>query len=269
MPLSRVRDARVEPVEIWDTLVRGASLFAWQKEKRELPRAVAEAVRLLQGGSASFENGNQLPRPRAQSFSRCYLTGGGADLPAVARALEAEGFPCRIAHEPAFPGVIGAARLAGAEVLGVDVGQTAIKAWQGTRRARVLRDWTALPLFEAVPPLATQRGCQDELIRMMVASVRELGPCAKGPVVVAVPAHVSWDGALGGCTYAFPPNNHELIPRFLAEAELREREVLLLNDAELAGHSALPDSQGAELVLTFGFGIGGAVIPNECRAPGR
>lgn len=267
MPLIRVRDGRVEPVELWDTRVDGASLFAWQSRRAELPRAVAAAVRALCGGTATFESPKRLPRPRPGSFSRCYLSGAGAELEPVSRALEAEGFPCRVALEPAFPGVLGAARLAGDDALGIDVGQTGVKAWHGQRRARIPRDWASMPLFDPAPPLATMLECQERLIRMMVAATGELAPVVPAAVVIALPAHIAEDGALGGCTYAFPPENRELVPSFLARAGLADREVLLLNDAELAGHSALADSEGAELVLTFGFGIGGAVVL-PTRSPG-
>jgi hypothetical protein len=133
-----------------------------------------------------------------------------------------------------FAGVDGG--LAHAELVGdlvIDLGQTSAKCGLGDRRWRVER---------------AGRGARDVLTEALVG-------VSSRNALVGVCAEVFADGSLGPSTY--DDLDEELI------AELFGANVLIANDAELAALLALRSPEcasGKTLVLTLGFGVGGAVI---------
>ena len=138
----------------------------------------------------------------------------------------------------------------------VDLGQTAAKVQVGAHRQRHPRDWTRIPRSPADLAAA-----QDALRAWLVGLLRGLGPL--DALVLGLPCELGADGALGPCTWPWADGDDRLIPTILAEAGLQDVPALLLNDAELAAASAALDprcAHGTTLVLTLGFGVGGAVL---------
>jgi hypothetical protein len=172
------------------------------------------------------------------------FVGGGGVTPAHAQALAS--FPVRVCPDGAWVGERGGLDLLCGEGAVVDVGQTSIKvSWRGGRR-RFERDWARLPFG---PGLAADRVPEQRArLREFIASA--LPPA--GRIVLALPAELDDRGVPGPCSYLGMDGDMELVRT--------DAEVLLLNDAELAAVSARPESRGRTLVLTIGFGLGGAVI---------
>jgi hypothetical protein len=127
-----------------------------------------------------------------------------------------------------FAGVEGG--LAHAELV-VDLGQTSVKCGLGDRRWRVER---------------AGRGAR-EVLGEALSGVHGLR------TLVGVCAEVADDGTLGPSTY--PDLSVGLVRELLGE-------VAIANDAELAALLALRELPpgGKTLVLTLGFGVGGAII---------
>ena len=82
-------------------------------------------------------------------------------------------------------------------------------------------------------------------------------------LVLALPCPLDDACVPGPCSYGWQ-GEAELVPRILEVARLDAAAVLVLNDAELAAETALASTTGAApsrmLVLTIGFGPGGALV---------
>ncbi len=240
MSLRRAPTTDVTPLEVWDRVIAGQPLFAWQGQ----PSFSARIVELLE----------QLDVRDAT----IYLAGGRDNLDVIAGAIRDSGRRVVVDVNGAFAGVPGAARLAGPRALGVDIGQTSIKAWLGERRVRTTRDWSRLPL--EVPGMSDEtlaRG-EDELVRWVRATVAELIPAAES-AVIAVPAEVDASCCVAGSSYPYASPNPRLLWR-IAEA-IGARDAVVCNDAELVAHSAAAVIDDANvLTLTFGWGVGAALL---------
>lgn len=237
MALRRAPLTDVRPLELWDAVVSGRTLFAWQMDP-SFPLRVVEAI-------ARF------------NASLVYIAGGRDDLVAIADAVRSSGRRCLVDAAGPYAGVRGAERLAGAGVLGVDIGQTSIKAWHGERRVRHARDWSRLPLeVPGMSPEELQRG-EDNLVSAMAEALGELSADAR-TAVIAVPAEVDSACAIHGSSYPYRSPNRTLAARLAALTGADD--VILCNDAELVAHSAAAVIDAPALVLTFGWGVGAAEL---------
>ena len=88
-----------------------------------------------------------------------------------------------------------------------------------------------------------------------------MGAFVSARFVFALPCEVAPDGAPGTCSYPWPAGD-PILPDILAAADLTATPTFVLNDAELAviGVATRPPIAAPTLVLTVGFGIGGALL---------
>ena len=101
-----------------------------------------------------------------------------------------------------------------------------------------------------------------------VRSFLQPGPETRPDVVVlALPCELDDRGVPGPCSYASLEGDGQFADAVLAEAGLADLPCMLVNDAELAAISArarwgerLPPQT---LVLTLGYGVGGALLVKE------
>jgi hypothetical protein len=231
-------------LEIWDLEIGGATLFAARAE-RDFPSRLGEAARRLIAG--------ELLDGRCRGVERVIVRGGGAQ--ALCGKLPQLGVPVTV--EPgAFAGEAGGLALLGARGgLVVDAGQTAIKlSWPGGR-ARVERDFASLPAN--VEPDDGARERVRAFFAGAIANAAARLDGAPAGVVLALPAEL--DDALvpGACSYPIA-GDATLVADVLARAGLDGVPALVLNDAELAASDVPRDR--ATLVLTVGFGVGGALV---------
>jgi hypothetical protein len=202
-------------------------------------------------------------------FERAYVAGGLTQFDGFAAALSKE---TGVVVDPdgRFGGERGGlallAELGHQRGAVVDVGQTGIKASMAGRRLVVERDCEALP-FELIDPsgapppasdtrLATAAAFIGGAIAKLVASAG-LRPLA---LVLALPCPLDDACVPGPCTYGWE-GEARLVTAILERSGHSFREVLVLNDAELAAETALCRGRGSStLVLTLGFGPGGALV---------
>ncbi|MDC0716604.1 hypothetical protein [Nannocystis bainbridge] len=251
--LARHRDPRVTPVELWDLVVDGAPLYAAPRDA-SYGRALARAVEALIAGEAACESATPLP-PLCRRIDRVVLAGGASghvrwDSSQVPAAVAAA--PERCAEQG------GLAVLAGAQGLVVDLGQSRLKivASDG-RRWSSPRDLTAIPISGR----PVEGAGRTALIGFVAAGLREMAAGGCERIVMALPCEISPEGALGTCSYPWYAGE-PIVEAFLAAAGLVGVPTLLVNDAELAaiGVAEAGVAPGVTLVLTLGFGVGGALV---------
>jgi hypothetical protein len=216
------------PLEIWDLLVDGVPLHHRLDRDR-----LARGIEALGAGTATTATGADLRA--ARGFEVLVVGGGGAWMaPPGARVLPGGAF----AGERG-----GRALLAARRWLVVDLGQTSVKvSWPG-RRVRLPR---------------AGRTARELLMRAF--------SCARADAVcVALPAAIDDHGAPGPSTYA--DLRGDLVDRCLRRAGLGHARRIVMNDAVLAACSArlspAHDPARKTLVVTLGFGVGGAVLSSE------
>jgi hypothetical protein len=231
---ARVRPAGVAPLELWDFTVDGKTLFA-ARHDADFAARLARAVRVWR---------------ERHGFGHVWLGGGGvarAELPAE---LMRVGVPFTISPLGQFAAGPGGLRLAGTpRPLVVDVGQTALKLMWRDGRLRVERDGERPDLRAFIS------GAIDR-------ARRQAGPI--DAVVLALPSEI--DDALlpGACSYPGLAGDARLVTDLLARAQLADVPALILNDAELAAVTAQREVPSLPaLVLTLGFGVGGALVYNR------
>ncbi|MCU0241132.1 MAG: hypothetical protein MUF51_01760, partial [Vicinamibacteria bacterium] len=213
-------------------------------------------------------------------FESVVLGGGLTDSDSFTHALRARAsrWPIRIHPDGVFHAERGGkailARHACPDGLVVDVGQTTIKLSARGQRRVIERDLEALPLrligarAAPDPELGTRAA---KFIAQAIAAALVDCDCRSAELVLGLPCPI--DDALqpGACSYGW----HEtpellalifetLAPLLSARLGSRAWRAFVLNDAELAAESARETFAALRsqrvLVLTLGFGPGGAVI---------
>lgn len=251
--LARYRDARVVPLEVWDLLVEGVPLYRIARD-RDFGGVLGRAAEALASGMATSESGARFP-DACRSIRRVVLVGGAAEdivwcnasLPAE-RALDPE----HCAEQG------GRAILAGQRGLVVDLGQSRLKIASAARRRVYARDFDAIPA--SLRPIdGTGRAA---LLAFVAGALREA--VAWDPpeaLVLALPCEVSDDGVIGTCSYPWQSGDG-IVGEILEAAGLAGLTTWVLNDAELAalGVVAHGAREAGTLVLTLGFGVGGALL---------
>jgi hypothetical protein len=247
----------VTPIEVWDLPVAGRLLQAWRADAAFGER-LADAVQQVRATPpAAWE---AQARALARRISHVHLCGGAGDL-AIAGAIAGRGLSCT-SDADAYAAAEAASRLASG--LGVDVGQSAIKCAFGDRALRFERDLERAPLRDGVPvdrrPAArasTLTFLADALVQARDTLV-VLGEQIR-TAVLALPCEIGADGHPRSCTYAWRDPDRELVGELVAKTHLA---IAICNDAALAAHAHRRYARrgGVTLVLTIGFGVGGALI---------
>ena len=258
--LPRLRPTGVIALEIWDLEVRGVTLFA-AREEPDFGARLVEGVESIRSGSARTRSGFKVP-DACRHIDAIFAGGGGLAGP-IEDELRAIGLPFHSAG--AFAGEAGGLDLLdamGARAgLVVDVGQSAIKISARSFRRRYPRDLTRLPVAR---PLG-DRGESRDPFRSFVAEALTLAMLEVGEadaIVLALPAELDDAGCPEGSSYPGLQGDRDLVAAVLARAGIPGARAALLNDAELAALSArrVVPAEATALVLTIGFGIGGALL---------
>jgi polyphosphate glucokinase len=142
-------------------------------------------------------------------------------------------------------------------LVGVDVGGSFIKG--------AVVDPTTGDLMREPSRLTTPRPSVPEAIADAVATLVHEFECT-GPVGIALPGVVKNGRVLRAVNLT--PAWTDADPMALFERALDGRPVVLLNDADAAGvaevhHGAGQDEPGTVLVLTFGTGVGSALLASD------
>lgn len=261
----RLTPAGVRPLEIWDLLTSAGALHRC-RHFSAYPRLLVESLEAIRGGYARRCDGGRVHVP----FKAIVVAGGGLLDPCVRETLQARFAGIVSLHlcpDPMFFAATGVQTILqelGRHVLSADVGQTAIKVVQGESRFLVPRDWIALPLADEVPP--EQREHQRAALRSFISSALQLRDTPPAAIVVGLPCDFPAD-VPGPCSYAGLEGDAHIVEEAIAEAGLADCPCVYLNDAVLAALAArsllanqLPSPT---LVVTLGFGVGGAVLDGD------
>jgi len=254
--LARHRDRRIVPLELWDLVVDGVPLY--RRDRADVVgfgAALGRGVQAVIDGVGVCESGTRFPA-LCREVREVVLVGGAADGLVWAGAR----VPARLADDPCgcaeFGGRAILARL-GARGWVVDLGQSRLKI-SGARRRSHPRDFATIP----VSTRPVDGAGRAALIHWVAAALREAAdeqpPAA---IVLALPCEISADGVLGTCSYPWAAGE-AIVAELLAAAGLAGLPGVLLNDAELAaiGVAERGPIAAPTLVLTVGFGIGGALV---------
>jgi hypothetical protein len=256
----RIRPAGVTALEIWDLEVRGDTLFAAQNEP-DFAERLAEGIAAIRRGEARTRSRITLPAA-CRAIDAIFAGGGGVSAP-IESALRALGLPLH--RGEAFVGEAGGLDLLDAagslSGLVVDVGQSAIKISSRHGRARISRDFQRLPVTRPLGDRGDPRDpFRDFVADAVKAAMRDLGEA--DAIVLALPAELDDDGRPEGSSYPGLQGDRDVAAEVLRRAGIPGARVIVLNDAELAALSAkrVVPAEATALVVTIGFGIGGALL---------
>ncbi len=146
----------------------------------------------------------------------------------------------------------------------LDVGQSGFKISDASVRLQKPRDWNRLPLRDGLTSVdipnqrAELRHSLAELLIEMHAAVTRW-PRA---IIAGLPSRLDEHGVPEDCSYIGMKGDSTLIPDAMKLAGMPDVPLFVLNDAELAAVSAQHEFalMKPALVLTLGFGVGGAMI---------
>lgn len=232
-PRSRLALPNIVPLEVWDLPVAGKLLQEWRRDP-SFAEKLAVVVRSLRD---------------SYPLAHVHLVGGGVDDAIVA----AMPLPATDDRDPFAAARAGARYRPGA--LCADVGQTAIKLVHGERAWRIERDFTRAPFRDYV-----SFANREQARASTIALLAEVVP-PHPSIVLGLPCELDPAGIPRSCTYCFRDPDPELL------VELATRlgaSIEVVNDAELAALAARADPRvprdTTTLVLTIGFGVGGALL---------
>jgi hypothetical protein len=257
---ARLRPPGVTPLEIWDLEVRGDTLFA-ARDEPDFGARLAEGIEAIRRGEAITRSRITLP-DACQAIDTIFAAGGGVSA-SVEAALR--GIGLELHRGDAFAGETGGLDLLDAigarSGLVVDVGQSAIKISSRSGRARIPRDFERLPVTRPLGDRGDPRDpFRDFVAGAVISAMRDFGEA--DALVLALPAELDDAGCPEGSSYPGLQGDRDVAAEVAARAGIPGARVILLNDAELAALSAkrVVPARSTALVLTIGFGIGGALL---------
>ncbi len=252
---SRYIDPRVIPIEVWDLLVDGAPLYSFERD-HHFGKALARGAEILRSGLARTESGTPFPHACTR-IGHVVLSGGAArgvrwQSDTVGATSSAHDFP---AERGGFE-ILCRHRVPNGIV--IDLGQERLKVSTLNQRAMSARNNNTIPIASR-PNLNVGR---DALVRWVAETVRPfVADAAPEGVVFALPCAIQHNGIVSTCSYPWAEGD-SIVDEILDASGLKNSPAWVVNDAELAaiGFSLDPLPHEATLVLTIGFGVGGALV---------
>lgn len=265
MTMKRVRPPGILPLELWDLLLPDGSILWDYMQSPQFGDLLHAVISQTWHGTAMTQSEGKVSET-IRHFHTLYLTGGGA--PAVLEAMKQGPWQQNIlAKDTTFGAVAGGQHLLNAHDLRgwvLDVGQSGFKISDDSTRLQSARNWNLLPLREDVLTLDIneQRIALRQSLAGLLRQMHEATGTWPEAIVTALPSRLDDQGLPEGSSYAGMEGDIHLIPDAMKLAGMPEVPLFVLNDAELAAVSAQAefDLPGPTLVLTIGFGVGGAFI---------
>ena len=244
-------------LEVWHAVARNVTLLQLREHKAEYFAGLRDFLEHLHAGDASTEAPEDTARlSRAAGFERVVFCGGEARHPALEQALDAAPLPFAFEIDRAgeFAARRGALRLfeeyGWQRGVALDLGQTQLKIFTASDCRVLPRNTDWLPLDHHALDADTGRTRLREFLRQGLATFPE----QPDGVILALPVALDRAGSAQPATY--PGLWGPLEPLF---ADLFPMAWVALNDAVLAALGFRPVDGSKTLVLTLGFGIGGAL----------
>jgi predicted NBD/HSP70 family sugar kinase len=256
--LTRYRDPRVTPIEVWDLVVDGVPLYDVPRDA-SFGRALARYVEALVDGAASSESGEVFPSDLAAIEHVVLLGGAASAVEWSSRRLRAELAPdhARCA-EPGGRAICERNEVRRGAV--VDLGQSVLKIATPRWRRSYPRDFDAIPISTRPIDARGREAC----LAFVSDALRDASTTEPDGIVFAVPCAVSAAGELATCSYPWQAGD-DFVHAVLRRAGLADVPTWILNDAELAAIGVARDRaiRSTTLALTLGFGVGAALIHGE------
>ena len=251
----------VEPclcgLEVWHALAPNVTLFQLREHKAEYFAGLRDFLVRLHAGEASTEEACDTARlARAARFERVIFCGGEAQHAALQQTLGETPLPFAFEIDRAgeFAARRGALRLfdeyGWQRGVALDLGQTRLKIITPTGCRSLARDTERLPLGRDALDIQTGRARLREFVRQGLDTVTD----QPDGVILALPVALDGEGSAQPATY--PGLRGSVEPLF---ADLFAMPWVVVNDAVLAALGFRPMDNRKTLVLTLGFGIGGAL----------
>ena len=265
--LERIRCSEIVPLEVGDILLDGSIIRDRICEWGLVP-ALRRTIEILRAGQGATRSNGALP-PSVKEFEAVFLVGGRIE---EGWQEELSGLPCvLVLGDGAYAGIQGGFELLKMRGLAgwvLDLGQSQLKLAAGEQLWTFPRDFTRLrskPCVSSAEVPAQRRRLREFISLKLQFALAETQQRPQA-IVFALPTSLAEDGTPGTGDYAGMKRDRALLPDALALAGLSHIPLLMLNDAELAAFGARTEPRLARfrkiLVLTLGFGIGGALI---CR----
>ena len=265
--ITRYRAPRVTPLELWDLWVDERVLWETMLEPG-FPALLGRSIQALRRGEGRTRTDGDLPQAVA-GFDSLYLAGRRATEAPIRSCVSALGLPVVFAKTPHYPGQKEGLRLL--EGFGsttgwiCDVGQTGFKISCATQCMRFERELKRLPvrIDDPAESIPDQR---RELRAWLAECVRAFATKAALPdaLLFALPSRLDDAAVPEGSSYIGMAGDESLLIDVIEASGLNPRNVVAMNDAELAALDALAEpaleSQAKTLVLTIGFGVGAALV---------
>ncbi len=244
-------------LELWRGISRGATLFQLRERKQEYFHGLREFLIRLYHGDATAGDERETEALRiAAGFARAVFCGGEALHPLLERTLGPESLPFAIEIDA---GGLYAARRGALRIfesmgwrsgVALDLGQSQLKVMTLGGNASVRRDTTLLPFGAGAIDAELGRQRLRDLIQEGLSAV---AGCPDG-IVLSLPVALDREGVAEPATY--PGLFGPVEPIF---SSLFSVPWVVLNDAVLAALGFPPSRSEKTLVVTLGFGVGGAL----------
>lgn len=257
-------EPRLCGLELWRGLSGGATLFQLRQQKREYFQGLREfLVRLHYGRAEAGDERETAALRKAEGFTRAVFCGGEALHPLLDPILRAGELPFAIEIDTGgvYAAKRGALRLFQSmgwrRGVALDLGQYQLKAMTAGGNSSVPRDVMLLPFGAHAIDAALGRSRLRSLVREGLSQAARSGEAGNGlpeGIVLALPVALDRDGVAQPATYPglFGPVQAIFSGLFGCPW-------VVLNDAVLAALGFPPQGHEKTLVVTLGFGIGGAL----------
>jgi hypothetical protein len=250
----------LQGVEIWHGIARRAPLYQLRNDKRAYFAGLRQFLEDLQDGRACVEDDEDLRALEcASGFDEVLFCGGEAAHPSLTDAMNAAPFDWSLGPSGAFAAREGAmticAELGWLSFVALDLGQTQLKV-MARSYAEVMPRPDTLPFGARSLPAEAGR----VHLRAFLREALRPFPDVDG-VLLGLPNAITPFFEARSATY--PGLFGPIEPIF---DELFSCEWAVVNDAVMAARGFEPAPGRKRLVVTLGFGVGGAVWyhPVQC-----
>jgi hypothetical protein len=249
-------------LELWNGLsAEGRTLYQLRDSPHEYFGALSAFLdRLHRGTAETAEWRGTAGISGAKGFRHLVCCGGTALDPRLAAALAARPLPYtfEINSGGAYSGREGAAMIAGEmgwrRWVALDLGQTQLKVMTSTKCFRVSRDPSVLPYGARSLDVDVGRSRVREVILSGLLRAEQLAGRPFDGIVLGLPAAIDSMGEMQPASYPGLQGPVEAV-----FAGLFPAPAVVLNDAVLAARGFPPKDGAKTLVITLGFGVGGAL----------
>jgi hypothetical protein len=248
-------------LELWHGITREVPLHQLRDSKREYFQGLREfLVRLHQGEATAAEERDTLALQCAAGFTDVVLAGGDATHPALENILCVRPLPFGVEIAPGgiYAGRQGALvifdELGWRNAIALDLGQLQLKVITRNGERCIPRDPEVLPFGARTVEETTARSRLRDMLRQGLRYAAELSTGPPEGVVLALPVELDAQGVARPATY--PGLFGPVEPIF---SSVFEMPWVVLNDAVLTARGFPPPAGRKRLVVTLGFGIGGAL----------